>query len=190
MTFHAASDPPQSDLKLFRPRNPYVALGLAVDHMMTKPAFANLPFGDWSRILTGQINRNHYYFAVDGNNQIQGFVGWALTCKEKAEAWIEGRGALSFGDSLEGDCVIVNAWTASTPKTNRFLVSQGREIVEGKDTVYFKRHYKDGRTRAVRLRVKDFVAQHLRRQKGAMPMAELGRPITTEQPSLQNPRFS
>ncbi|MDF2970368.1 MAG: toxin-activating protein [Microvirga sp.] len=158
--FHAVTTavpvPPHTDLKVFRPQNPYVALGLAVSHMMTTPAFANLRFGDWSRILTGQINRKHYYFAVDGKNQIQGFVGWALTSREKAEAWIEGRGALSFGDSLEGDCVIVNAWSASTPEANRFLVSQGREIVEGKHTVYFKRHYKDGRTRAVRLRVKDF----------------------------------
>src|SRR5262249_35047845 len=46
---------PPADLKLFRPQNPYIALGLAVNHLMTKPAFANLRFGDWSRILTGQI---------------------------------------------------------------------------------------------------------------------------------------
>jgi len=181
---------PHTDLKVFRPQNPYVALGLAVDHLMSKPAFANLRFGDWSRVLAGQINRKHYYFVVDGKNQVQGFVGWAVTSKEKAEAWVEGRGALSFGDSLEGDCIVVNAWTASTPEANRFLVSQAREIVEGKDTVYFKRHYKDGRTRAVRLSVNDFVAQHLRRQNGATPTAELAPPLTTDQPSLQIPQFS
>jgi hemolysin-activating ACP:hemolysin acyltransferase len=171
-------------LKMFRPENPYVALGLAVSHLMTKPAFANLRFGDWSRILTGQINRKHYYFAIDSKNQIQGFVGWALASKEKAEAWVEGRGGLSFGDSLEGDCVIFNAWAASTPEANRFLVSQVREIIDGKDMVYFRRHYKDGSTRPVRLRVNDFVAQHLRRQKGATPTAELAPPIATSQPSL------
>ena len=32
---------------------------------MTKPAFARQRFGDWSRILVGQINRKHYYLAVD-----------------------------------------------------------------------------------------------------------------------------
>jgi hemolysin-activating ACP:hemolysin acyltransferase len=83
---------PRPDLKVFRPQNPYVALGLAVNHLMTKSAFANLRFGDWSRILVGQINRKHYCFAVDGNNQIQGFIGWAVTSKEKAEAWVEGPG--------------------------------------------------------------------------------------------------
>jgi hemolysin-activating ACP:hemolysin acyltransferase len=173
-----------ADLKAVRSENPYVALGLAVSHLMTKPAFANLRFGDWSRILTGQINRKHYYFAVDGKNQIQGFVGWALASKEKAEAWVEGGGALSFGDSRDGDCVIINAWAASTPEANRFLVSQMREIIDGKDTVYFKRHYKDGRTRPVRLRVNDFVARHLERRKGATPAVEPAPRDATTQPSL------
>ena len=66
---------PRGDLKVFRPENPYIALGLAVNHLMTKPAFANLRFGDWSRILTGQINRKHYYFAVDSKNQSSGIHG-------------------------------------------------------------------------------------------------------------------
>ena len=169
----AAPIAPRAKLRVFRAKDPYIALGLAVSHLMTKPAFANLRFGDWSRILTGQINRKHYYFAVDSKNQIQGFMGWAVTSKEKAEAWVEGRGAVSFADSRDGDCLIFNAWAANTPEVNRFLVSQAREIMQGKDTVYFKRHYKDGSTRPVRLRVNDFVAQHLTRQKGGTPTAEL-----------------
>ena len=116
---------PREKLRVFRAKDPYIALGLAVSHLMTKPAFAKLPFGDWSRILTGQINRKHYYFAVDSKNQIQGFIGWALTSKEKAEAWVEGRGAVTFADSRDGDCLIFNAWAANTPEVNRFLVVAG-----------------------------------------------------------------
>ena len=157
----AAPIAPREKLRVFRAKDPYIALGLAVSHLMTKPAFANLRFGDWSRILTGQINRKHYYFAVDSKNQIQGFMGWAVTSK------------VYFADSRDGDCLIFNAWAANTPEVNRFLVSQAREIMQGKDTVYFKRHYKDGSTRPVRLRVNDFVAQHLTRQKGGTPTAEL-----------------
>ena len=156
---------PPPELKVFRPQSPYVALGLAVTQLMTKPAFAKLRFGDWSRILVGQINRKHYYFAVDNNNQIQGFMGWAVTSEEKAEAWLEGRGELSFEDSLEGDCVIFNAWAASTRKVNRFLLDEARKIIAGKDTVYFKRFYKDGSVRPARLRVNDFVAQHVQQQQ-------------------------
>jgi hemolysin-activating ACP:hemolysin acyltransferase len=175
---------PDTELKLFQPPSPYVALGLAVSHLMTKPAFANLRFGDWSRILTGQINRKHYAFAIDGRNQIQGFVGWALTSKQNAEAWVEGRGALDFEHSRDGDCVIFNAWTANTPEANRFLVSQARALIAGKDTVYFKRHYKDGSTRPVRLRVNDFVARHLERDKRATPAHAPAPALPTEQPSL------
>jgi len=171
----AGAAAPRPSLRLFRPESPYVALGLAVSHLMTKPAFANLRFGDWSRVLVGQINRKHYAFVVDAKNQIQGFLGWALTSEEKAEAWVEGRGELSYGDSLDGDRVIFNAWAANTGKVNRLLLGEARKVIEGKDTVYFKRFYKDGSVRPARLRVNDFVAQHLRRPNGdACPPWTLG----------------
>jgi hemolysin-activating ACP:hemolysin acyltransferase len=155
--------PARPELRVFRPDNPYVALGLAVSHLMTKPTFAALRFGEWSRILVGQINRKHYYFVVDAKNQVQGFLGWAVTSKDKAEAWLEGRGALSYDDdSFDGPSIIFNAWAASNGTVNRFLLQEARKIIVGKDTVYFKRYYyKDGSTRRIRLRVNDFVAKHL-----------------------------
>jgi hemolysin-activating ACP:hemolysin acyltransferase len=154
--------PAQPELRVFRPNNPYVALGLAVSYLMTKPAFAALRFGEWSRILVGQINRKHYYFVVDAKNQVQGFLGWAVTSKDKAEAWVEGRGGLSYDDdSFDGPSIIFNAWVARNGKVNRFLLQEARKIIVGKETVYFKRYYKDGSKRPVRLRVNDFVAQHL-----------------------------
>src|SRR4029078_4692699 len=93
---------PREQLRVFRAKDPYIALGLAVSHLLTKPSFACPGSGDWSRILTGQINRKHYYFAVDSRNQIQGFMGWAVTSKQKAEAWVEGRGAVAFADIRDG----------------------------------------------------------------------------------------
>jgi hemolysin-activating ACP:hemolysin acyltransferase len=152
------------ELRAFRPDSPSVALGLAVSHLMTKPAFANLRFGEWSRILVGQINRKHYYFVVDSKNQIQGFLGWAVTTKDRAEAWVEGRAGLSYENSTEGDCIIFNAWAASNLKVNRFLLDVARKVMAGKDMVYFKRFYKDGTTRPARLRVNEFVEQHIERK--------------------------
>jgi len=140
-----------------------VALGLAVNHLMVQPAFANLRFGDWSRILVGQINRGHYYFAVDENKQIQGFLGWALTTEDKAEAWRAGRRALSCEDSRDGDCVIINAWSASSPEAGRLLRDAVRRVGLGKQAVYFKRHYKDGTRRPMRLNANAFVERHLER---------------------------
>jgi len=53
----------------------YAALGLAVSHLMTKPAFARLPFGHWSRVLTGAINRGEYVFVCDATEKSPDPVG-------------------------------------------------------------------------------------------------------------------
>jgi hypothetical protein len=57
---------PPPDLKVFRPQSPFVALGLAVNHLMTKPAFANLRFGDFKRfykdgsVRPARLRVNHF----------------------------------------------------------------------------------------------------------------------------------
>lgn len=152
-------------LRVARPDNPYLALGLAVSHLMTKPAFGNLRFGDWSRILVGQINRKHFCFVIDGKNQVQGFLGWALASKEAAEAWVEGRGGLSYAESMQGDCIVFNAWASTGAKVNRLLLHEARKAMTGKEMAYFKRHYKDGTTRPARVAVNEFVGQHLERNE-------------------------
>jgi hemolysin-activating ACP:hemolysin acyltransferase len=157
----ASSAKPAPALRVVRPDNPFLALGLAVNHLMTKPAFAQLRFGDWSRILVGQINRKHFIFVVDDSNQLQGFLGWALATKDKAEAWLSGRGGLSFDDSFDGDCIVFNAWSSNSAAVNRVLLGAARRVMAGKDTAYFKRYYKDGTVRPVRLAVNDFVAGHI-----------------------------
>ena len=151
-------------LRIFRPASPTAALGLAVSHLMVKPAFANLKFGDWSRILVGQINRGHYCFALDAENQVQGFMGWALADRDKAEDWVEGRRALTYEDSKSGDCMIINAWSANSTGATRFLLAEARRIGRDKTAVYFKRHYKDGSARPARLSVNSFVTSHIARE--------------------------
>ena len=149
------------ELRVFRPGNSFVALGLTVNHLMTMPAFANLRFGEWSKILVGQINRKHYWLAIDDKNEIQGFLGWALTSRERAEDWLEGRSGRSDQDSAEGDSIIFNAWAGKGLKVNRFLLQEARKIAIGREMIYFKRYYKDGTTRPSRLTVNEFVSQHI-----------------------------
>jgi hemolysin-activating ACP:hemolysin acyltransferase len=155
--------PRQPALRIFKPSNAAAALGLAVSHLMTKPAFAKLQFGDWSRILVGQINRGHYCFAVDADHQVVGFMGWALATREHAEGWVEGTRGLSFEDSKSGDCMIINAWAADDNAVTRFLLAEARRVGSDKSTVYFKRHYKDGTTRPARVAVNAHVAAHIER---------------------------
>ncbi len=146
-----------------RPDNPAAALGRAVSYLMTKPAFAKLAFGDWSRILVGQINRRHFCFFVDGAGQVQGFMGWALASEENAKAWAEGRRGLTFADSRSGDCMVVNAFAAESNAVTRFLVDEARRIASDKLAIYFKRHYKDGKARAARVPINAFVGRHIAR---------------------------
>jgi hemolysin-activating ACP:hemolysin acyltransferase len=152
-----------SDLRIVRPDNPYLALGLAVSQLMTKPAFAALRFGEWSRVLVGQINRKQFCFVIDSKKQVHGFLGWALTSKDKAEAWLEGRSGSSSQDSSDGDCIIFNAWASSSTQAKRLLMIEGRKAMTGKQAAYFKRHYPDGSTRVSRLAVNEFVDQHIER---------------------------
>lgn len=153
----------QPAMRLFRPESPVIALGLAVNHLMSRPAFAKLRFGDWSRILVGQINRKHCCFVLDADEQVVGFLGWALTSRETAEAWMENRVGFSDADARDGNCIVFNAWSAATPNVNPFLLQAARQAAQGRDMVYFNRLYRDGTVRPVRLRVNDFVPRHLER---------------------------
>jgi hemolysin-activating ACP:hemolysin acyltransferase len=158
---------PMAGYQVYIPENPQFALGLAVSHLMTKPAFANLKFGEWSRILVGQINRRHYAFAVDSGRRVVGFAGWALTTRDKAEAWVEGRRPLTYEDSLAGECLLFNCWSADNFRVHRFMVDEARKLIVDKETMYFKRYYKDGTSRPVRLNVNEFVSDHIDRKSNA-----------------------
>lgn len=150
MTATAAEAMPRG-LRLARPQSAAAALGLAVSHLMTKPAFAALPFGSWSRVLVGQINRGHYQLVVDDTGQVVGFLGWAATSEANAEAWV--RGHAEMPELRDGDCIVINAWSADDSTANRLVLAAARLVIRDKRLVYFKRHYKDGRTRPMRLAV-------------------------------------
>jgi hemolysin-activating ACP:hemolysin acyltransferase len=150
---------PLTGLSRVTPRSPHEALGMAVSYLMVDPSFARLSFGHWARVLTGQINRGHYLFVANGK-RIVGFAGWALTTADKAEAWLAGR-ELAFGDSMAGPSMVINAWKAETPEAQRFIVDTMRTMHVTGEAVYFKRVYKDGRVRPMRLNVNDQVALHL-----------------------------
>lgn len=149
-----------SGLRSVQPRDPCVALGMTVSYLMTDPVFARLPFGQWSRVLVGQVNRGHCLFALEGE-KVVGFVGWALTTKEKAEAWLINNRNVGFAESLAGEIVLINAWKASTRAANRFLVDAVRPVVRGKEMIYSRRFYPDGRIRPSRIAVNAFVDRHI-----------------------------
>lgn len=66
-------DKSKSLYRVFQDPNPYSGLGRAVSYMMTKPNFSTQPFGLWSRILTGQINRKHYFFVLEDTKVVESY---------------------------------------------------------------------------------------------------------------------
>lgn len=159
----SAPSQPARDLKAIRDQNPYAALGRAVSYMMGKTSFASLRFGHWAQTLSGQINRNHYFFVLNGQ-KVVGFLGWAFVNEDLAKAWVEGKRGIAFSESKDGDCMVINAWAADDNGVNRFVLDQIRKIGAEKTRVYAKRFYKDGRVRPVILDVNDFVKDHIARK--------------------------
>jgi hemolysin-activating ACP:hemolysin acyltransferase len=138
--------------------NPAAALGVAASYLMTRPAFARLTFGHWTRVLAGQVNRGHYVLVYE-DGDVVGFAGWALASAEGAQAWLDGGADSTAEDGRTGDCIVVSAWAASTPEAHRVLVDHVRRVAAGKRAVYARRTYRDRRSRPVRLRVNQ-LAQH------------------------------
>ncbi len=163
MTAETVSAAAQSDaLRTAQDKNAFAALGRAVSYMMTKPAFANAPFGHWAKTLTGQINRKHYFFVLRGG-AIVGFCGWAFVDEAKAQLWVEGKADIGYSDSLDGDCVVINAWSSDDEVVNRFILDELRRITHTKKRAFAKRFYKDGRVRPVILEVNGFIPNHIDR---------------------------
>ena len=156
----------RGDLRLYCPPNPHVALGMAVDYLTRKATFARLPFGEWGRTLSHQVSRGHQLFAVDSELKAHGFLGWAVTRETLAREWMAGLKGLSDDECRDGDSVIINAFAADSRQAMNLLVEAMRRRFADKTALYFKRFYRDGRSRPMRLPVNAFVLRHLARGIG------------------------
>jgi tetratricopeptide (TPR) repeat protein len=167
----SAEGPSRADsgLRVWAPADLRVALGLTVDYLAKKPTFARLAFGEWTGTLAHQVRRGHQFFVVDSEQRIVGFLGWALTERALAQAWVEGRTGLRDDQCRDGDCVIVNALAADTRAAMQFLQRTVRELFKDKSAFYFKRFYPDGRARPIRLEILAFAAGRVVGQGSASP---------------------
>jgi hemolysin-activating ACP:hemolysin acyltransferase len=163
----AAPAAAEERLRAIRVKDSCRALGMAVSFLMTEPSFARLPFGAWTSVLIGQINRKHYLFAVKGN-RVVGFVGWHQTDEAGAERWLAGKDELRNGGAPAGDCLLINAWKSTSADVNAFLINELRGFgsAAGLRRIYAKRFYPDGRVRRVKLNANEFVDSHLARRNG------------------------
>jgi hypothetical protein len=161
MSNHALPPHLPAGLRLVRHTDPAAALGLAVAHLMTKPAFAQLPFGSWSRVLVGQINRGHYVLARDATGRTCGFLGWAITDEAAAMDWLSGTETVAPPIAAQ-DCFVLNGWSGEDDAVNRLLLDAARNAAAPYRLIFFKRQYADGRVRRGKLAVTDFLRRRTR----------------------------
>jgi len=156
-------------LELFVPADLNMAVGIAARLMMHHPAFSRQPFGVWAQTLEGQAKLRHHAFVMDDTRQVVGFVGYALTTKARAEAWRRGETALTYDECRHGDCVVFQCWIANDRFVHRFMVNAARKILVGRDTMYYKRVYRNGSARIVAQPINEFIESHLARASGRRP---------------------
>ena len=142
----------QDAYRFVRGGNPYAALGRAVQQLAGHPAFAQRPFGSWSRILMGQVNRGHFAFVARGDDVV-GFVGWLKAERADAEAWLTDQADVPEERAQHGDCVILNAVQANEPSVLTFVMQNMSTLEDAPFTLYAKRFYADGRVRPLKLNV-------------------------------------
>ena len=137
--------------RLVRAPDPQAALARAVELCARHEAFAARRFGEWSRVLIGQVNRGQYRFAVHrGSGRAAGFVGWFRTGEECAERWLAGEAA---APDPAGGCIVLNALVAEAPGVLAAILAAAPALEPGPYALYARRSYPGGRTRPVRLRV-------------------------------------
>lgn len=154
------AEPAKLELRATRDANAYAALGRAVSYLMIKPSFAKQPFGVWSKTLTGQINRKHYFIVLRGN-KVVGFAGWALVDEARAASWMSGGADFSSADCVNGDCMVINAWAADDDAVNRFVLRELRKSAVGLKTAYAKRFYPDGSVRPLKIAITGALRSHV-----------------------------
>lgn len=136
-------------LKASRLKDRHRALGLIVEYLSRSPVFRAQYFGDWTGVLMGQINRDHYLIGWRGERMV-GFVGWARSDLQDAELWLDGKHNASSDNYIEGPCMIINAWMTDDESVMRFFRNCLQKDVIGVEWIFGKRVYQDGTVRKIR----------------------------------------
>lgn len=139
-------------LNIGQVKDPNAALGAAVAYLMRAPAFARQPFGPWSRVLAGQVNRRHYAIARRGGHTV-GFVGFGLCEHTVVDRFLHEGTAPSSAECESGRCLLINAWMADDKSVSlairRWLLTHVGPV----EYVFARRVHDDGTARPISMRV-------------------------------------
>jgi hemolysin-activating ACP:hemolysin acyltransferase len=144
-----AAAPAQGDLLSVRLRSPHLALSVMVQLSANAPAFAQVRFGAWAKVLMGQVNRGDYVILLDRGRPV-GFAGWFPAFMAEAEAWLAQDRDVAACPPGQGDCAVMNAFMAPSPEAARYLRESFLRQIPNLKWVYAKR-VKGGKPRLARV---------------------------------------
>jgi hypothetical protein len=126
--------------------SPY-SLGMICEFVARFPPFNDYEFGAVVKSLLYQLESgSHLVAGVD--DRIVGYVGWISTTHEIAEAWLEQDVPLrAAAENI--DAVAITVMAAEHPRFISGLIRQAK-IRHPDYSVYWKRHFTDGRPTAKR----------------------------------------
>lgn len=142
--------PSAKDLACCRLSNHWEALGLASHLLHASKPFDGYPFGRLTATLNAQIQRDHYLFTLR-EQQVVGYVGWALCSKKVAEDWVERAIEPRLNACLDGDHWIALTWYAAQAGTVLAQARHLRALYPDKIGVG-RRDYGNGKTSVKRFR--------------------------------------
>ena len=111
---------------------PWLALGLASNFIAKRKPFGSFPASDLIRTLSGQIQREHYLFALDTSTdpaRVVGYFGWALYDHTVAERFATT--SIPPADELSNGNDVVWILTAVAENRRAFFT-----LVKGMRTLY------------------------------------------------------
>jgi hemolysin-activating ACP:hemolysin acyltransferase len=118
-----------------RIKDPFTALGIATHFLAHRQPFAGFRAAELLATLDGQIRREHYLMAFDGQ-RMAGFIGWALFDRATADHLVQTRQAPSnevaarFKDG--GDVVWLLTVASVSKAALRSLMTAGGNLYPGK----------------------------------------------------------
>lgn len=120
----------ESPLQCRQFNDPALALGRAVNLLMRTEPFASYPFGRFTKVLLGQIQRRHYLFTIADSNPV-GYVGWAMCSEGVARAWLEEQRVPRYAECRGGDCWVGITFHAATREVCFFQANYLRRKYPG-----------------------------------------------------------
>lgn len=128
------------------PSSPY-ALGMVCEFVSRFPPFKDYEFGVMIKTLLYQLETSSHLIAGLDDRMV-GYVGWIRTTREIAEAWLERDAKLE--PAFENiDAIAVTVLATEDPQHMLPLIKQAKTLNAGY-SVYWKRHFIDGRLAAKR----------------------------------------